>query len=413
MTYCNSQGASRVRGARLLSLILPLAALTLAACKRGDAADAAEAPQVVTVGAENVAVVQRDTIETGPAVSGTLAPEQQANVRAEISGTVLRTYAEAGQRVTRGALLAQIDDGAVRDQVLSARTAVASARGAYEVAQRESQRAQTLLAAGAIAQRDLETAQRTADAAQAQLAGAQAQLASAEKQLGFTRVSAPFDGIVSERSVNAGDVVAPGAALYTVVEPSSMRFEASVPAERLGDVRVGAPVHFSVSGYPDRGFEGRITRVNPVADPATRQVRILVSVPNSAGTLVGGLFAEGRVASSSTEALVVPDAAVDQRGVTPVVYRVSGGRVEQVPVTLGLHDQQSERTEVTSGVAVGDTLLTGAAQGVTPGTPVTIGSVRDMPQAAQPVEGAGGRPGSGDSESAAPTPPASSASPAR
>src|SRR5690606_2853960 len=200
-----------------------------------------------------------------------------------------------------------------------------------------------------------------ADAANSQLANARAQLAAAEKALDATLVTAPFSGIVSDRSVNAGDVVTPGTALYTIVEPSTMRYEASVPAEQLGDVRVGAPVRFQVSGYPERTFDGRITRVNPVADPSTRRVRLLVSVSNSGGQLVGGLFAEGRVASRSVEALVVPDAAIDQRGVMPVVYRVDGGKVERVPVTLGLRDQQTERVQIEGGVAAGDTPLTGAA----------------------------------------------------
>lgn len=412
MTFQDSFAPSQVRSAALLVML----ALASGACRDGDAAGATEAPTVITVGEENVAIVRRDTLHTGPAVSGTLAPEQMATVRAELSGTVLETNAEAGQRVGRGTLLARIDDSAVRDQVLSARTAVASAESSYEVAQREAQRSTTLLAAGAIAERDVESAQRAADAARAQLANARAQLASAEKALDATRVTAPFTGIVSERSVGVGDVVTPGTALYTIVEPSTMRYEASVPAERLGDVRVGAPVRFQVSGYPDRSFEGRITRVNPVADPSTRQVRLLVSVSNSGGRLVGGLFAEGRVASSSTEALVVPDAAVDQRGVTPVVYRVNGGKVERVPVTMGIRDQQTERVQITSGVAAGDTLLTGAAQGITPGSPVAIGKVRDAPPAGQPVGAPAGQPTGGAAAPAAtapsaPTPaaPASSA----
>lgn len=379
MTFQDRIASSHVRSVVLLSAL----ALATGACDGSDAAGAAEAPAVITVGEENVAIVRRDTLHSGPAVSGTLAPEQVATVRAELSGTVLGTHAEAGQRVERGALLARIDDRAVRDQVLSARTAVTSAEGSFEVAQREAQRSATLLAAGAIADRDMESATRAADAARAQLANARAQLASAEKALDATRVTAPFTGIVSERSVGTGDVVAPGTAMYTIVEPSTMRYEASVPAERLGDVRVGAPVSFHVSGYPERQFDGRITRVNPVADPATRQVRLLVSVPNTGGRLVGGLFAEGRVSSRSIETLVVPEAAVDQRGITPTVYRLRGGKVERVPVTMGMHDQQTERVEITSGVAVGDTLLTGAAQGVTPGSPVTIGKVQDAPPTGQ------------------------------
>ena len=96
-------------------------------------------------------------------------------------------------------------------------------------------------------------------------------------------MKAPFSGIVSARQVSAGDIVQIGAMLYTVVNPATMRLEASVPADQLSAVHVGAPVDFSVNGYPGRAFTGRITRINPVADPATRQVRIIASLPNASG----------------------------------------------------------------------------------------------------------------------------------
>ena len=75
-------------------------------------------------------------------------------------------------------------------------------------------------------------------------------------------------------------------------------------------IKVGSPVSFNVSGYPDRTFEGKITRVNPIADPTTGQVRVAVSLPNAANNLVGGLFAEGRVASERRNVLVAPTSAV-------------------------------------------------------------------------------------------------------
>ncbi|HEY0970780.1 MAG TPA: efflux RND transporter periplasmic adaptor subunit, partial [Gemmatimonadales bacterium] len=238
---------------------------------------------------------------------------------------------------------------------------------------------------GAIAERDAESARRQLDAALSQLASARAQLAAAQKQLSGTRVQAPFAGVVSERRVSVGDVVAPGAPLFTVVDPRSMRYEASVPAERLGEVRVGAPVHFAVSGYPGRTFVGRVTRVNPVADPSTRQVRLIVSVPNEGGRLVGGLFAEGRVDAERRVALVAPMAAVDQRGVTPSVYRVRNGVVEQVPVEVLLRDEATERVALEGALAAGDTLLVGAAQGITPGTPVRISQPGSTPADTSPA----------------------------
>jgi membrane fusion protein (multidrug efflux system) len=136
-------------------------------------------------------------------------------------------------------------------------------------------------------------------------------------------------------------------------------------------------VSFTVSGYPGRTFTGRVTRVSPVADPATRQVQILATIPNAGNTLVGGLFAEGRVASESRTGLVVPATAVNERGIAPMAMRLKGGAVEQVTVQIGLRDAASEVVEVTGGLAAGDTVLVGAAQGISAGTKVTVRTVND------------------------------------
>src|SRR5258708_39878900 len=119
--------------------------------------------------------------------------------------------------------------------------------------------------------------------------------------------------------VNAGDFVAPGNPAYTIINPSTMRLEASVPAEALSAIRQGAPVEFSVNGYATRRFIGRISSINPVADPSTRQVRVIVTIPNQGGTLVSGLFAEGRVSAESRTSAGVPPTAVRQRRGTAIL----------------------------------------------------------------------------------------------
>jgi RND family efflux transporter MFP subunit len=220
-----------------------------------------------------------------------------------------------------------------------------------------------------------------AAAAQAALEDANSRLASAEKAYRSTTVTAPFSGVVSERPVSAGDVVQPGTPLFTVVDPSSMRLEASVPAEQLALIRVGVPVIFTVSGYPGRQFVGHIIRINPTADPTTRQVRIYVSIPNAGRTLVGGLFATGRMSSATKMGLVVPQAAVDVRGTTPSVVRVRQGKAEKVQVQIGITDKSSETIEILAGLQAGDTLLLGAAQGITPGTMVRISAPPAAPVA--------------------------------
>ncbi|HEX8695010.1 MAG TPA: efflux RND transporter periplasmic adaptor subunit [Longimicrobium sp.] len=360
-----------VRGAAAFVLA---AALALAGCgKEGDAAEA-KAPEAVVVGPENVLVVQVEELRTGPALSGTLRAEREAQVRAEVGGTVLEVYADKGQAVRAGQPLARIEAAALRDAVLSAQSAVRTAEQSVTVAQRNAERTESLARAGAVAERDLETARWNVTNARGQLADARARLASARQQLGNTSVRAPLGGVVGERPVSAGDVVAPGAALFTIVDPGSMRLEASVPAAQLGAVKPGAAVRFTVSGYPGRAFTGTVERINPSADPSTGQVPVYVQVPNQEGTLVSGLFAEGRVEAEARQAILVPANAVDERGVQPSVLRLKGGRAERVPVQLGSRDPESERVEVLGGITAGDTLLVGAALGTTPGTPVRVGA---------------------------------------
>jgi membrane fusion protein, multidrug efflux system len=339
----------------------------------GPEVEGSEEADALAVGPESVVIVKHDGISTGPIISGTLETERSATVRAEIGGSVLGTFAEEGQPVGAGQLLARIDDAAVQDALLSAQSGLRSAENSVEIAEREASRAERLAAGGAIATRDAELALNQLSTAHAQLADAVARLSQAQKQLDATRVRSPLDGAVSERAVNAGDVVAPGAALFTVIDPSRMRLEAAVPSEQLGSLSVGTPVEFEVRGYPGVVFRGTIERINPAADPATRQVPIYVSVPNVGNRLVAGLFAEGQVERESRDALIIPMSALDETDAAPTVLRLRGGLTERVNVQLGVRDPETERVEIVAGLAAGDTLLTGAARTITPGTPVRIG----------------------------------------
>ena len=367
-----------------VAVLLGLSALVaVSACSKGDDAAAAERAknEAMVVGPENITVATNGAIMTGPSISGTLEPEREAVLRAQVSGSVLQTYADQGQAVNAGAVLARIDASGIQDAYTSARAGLVAARNAADVAAKDLARNQKLLAAGAIAERDIDQSRRSSIAAQAALEDANSRLASAEKAYRSTTVTAPFSGVVSERPVSAGDVVQPGSALFTVVDPSSMRLEASVPAEQLASIRIGVPVNFTVSGYPGRQFVGRITRINPTADPTTRQVRIYVSIPNAGRALVGGLFANGRMSSATKTGLVVPASAVDVRGSAPTVMRVKQGKAEKVQIQIGLSDQSSETIEVISGLVAGDTLLLGAAQGITPGTAVRVSAPVAVPAA--------------------------------
>jgi membrane fusion protein, multidrug efflux system len=378
---------------------LPSVLFVLNACgeKKEAAAETPAANPVQTIGPDNVAIARTDTLRSGPPISGTLVADREARIRAEVAGAVLQTFVDQGQRVAAGQTLGRIDAGVLNDVALSARSGVTQARVAAQQAERELGRSRTLVAAGAIAARDVEAAERGNLAAQAALADAQSRVASAEKNLRNATIRAPFAGVISEKSVNPGDIVAPGAALFTVIDPRSLRLEASVPTSALGDVRVGAPVTFTVNGFADRTLEGRITRINPAVDPQTKQVRLLASVPNERGQLVSGLFVEGRVDAQKRVGVLVPEQAVDQTAVVPYVMRLKGGKVDRVEVALGVRDQSKEVFEITSGLLAGDTVLLGAARGISVGTSVVVSAPRDATvQGASAVAPAAGRGSASD-----------------
>lgn len=349
-----------------------LIALVLGGCgdRQIETRQAATAEPML-IGRENLAIAAMTELRSGPPISGSLAPSVEATVRSEIMGPVERTFTEEGKRVRKGALLARINDTSVRDAYLSARSSVRTAESALQNAKRNGERASRLAQAGALADRDLETALQQQTSAEGTLADAQARLASAQQQLSHTQVRAPIDGIVSERQVAAGDVVQVGGEMFTIVDLRTLRLEATVPAEEIERLRVGTPVEFEVTGF-DRRFTGRIERINPAVDPATRQVRIYVAIPNPEQTLVAGLFAQGRVATDARRAVAVPVTALDQRGTSPLVHRLNGGTVQSVAVNLGVRDEAAELVEVRSGLAEGDTVLLGSAQGIADGTSVRV-----------------------------------------
>ena len=221
-------------------------------------------------------------------------PDDQRYARAARSSSGTRS--NFGFRVTdacrsrqaafsAGEIIATIDNTALTDAVTSAKNAVTNAESSVALTKREQQRQETLLKSGAISEQSVDQSRQNAVSAEAGLAQAKSLLATAEKQLGYATVRAPFSGVVSEKSASIGDVVQQGTALYTIVDPTTLELQGTVPANALDIVRIGLQVAFDVTGYPDRNFVGTIARINPTADPTTRQVRIYAEIPNKGKSL--------------------------------------------------------------------------------------------------------------------------------
>lgn len=231
---------------RRLARLSPLVVIALAACSKPPAEEAAVVPPV-QVAAEQVAVVDSLEVESGPSLSGTLMAERSAQVRSQMSGTVLALYVQEGQAVSAGQAIALMNTTVAAEQARSARSALRSAQVQSQLATRNAERAATLLKAGAIAEIAMRKAPgRRRRRLRRRWPTRRGELASAEKLLRDGTVRAPFAGVVSELPVNVGDVVQGGAGgatpLATVVDPSELALEASVPAEHLGGIKRGAKV---------------------------------------------------------------------------------------------------------------------------------------------------------------------------
>jgi RND family efflux transporter MFP subunit len=347
-------------------------AVSTAACGGADTDASPPASAAVQLSPQNVATATVAELVSGPAVSGQLTPAREATVRAQVGGSIVNLTVDRGQPVRGGQVIAQLSSRDLDEAFSSAQAAVRSADTALTVAQSEMQRTESLVKGGALAARDLEQARNAVANAEAQLAAARAREKAVWQQRDDTTIRAPFGGIVSERAANIGDVVAPGAAIATIIDPSSLRLEALVPSDQIAQVQPGAQVRFNIRGLPGQTVIGLVERISPTADPITRQVPLFVSLPNVDGKLIAGLFAEGRVDASRRVGVVIPQAALDETGPVPTVTRIRDGKAERVAVQLGIRQAETERVEILSPLEAGDVVILGSAKGVAPGTPVTI-----------------------------------------
>jgi len=326
----------------------------------------------ITLAATDVATVAPMTIEDGVALTGDLHPIETIDVRARIEGDLQAVYVREGDQVGGGQLLARFEASEQESSRASAEADRAAANAELANAQWTLEQNQSLFKAGAIPERDLKNSQQAVVTGRARLAAAEARLRASGNQARDTRVVAPASGVVEKRLVDGGVHLARGAPMFTIVRSGTLELAAAIPARQAAAVRVGQVVHFVADA---RRFDGKVARVSPTIDPATRAVTVYVQVPNPGNTLRGGTFATGRVVSRTlTDVLAVPSAALrqGQEDGKPFVYRIDGKTLNPAPVQLGAIDEQQAVAQVTEGLQAGDKIVVGNVGTLGRGMQVTI-----------------------------------------
>ena len=351
----------RNRTLRQLGLVVSVITLLgLAGCGKGAAGDKPEkeATAKMLIAPEDVVTVSTNALASGPSITGSIEPERRADMRAEVSAVVLAVLKENGDPVKRGDLIVRLDQTSIRDSLTAAEASARAADQAYEQAERQFQRMTTLQKTGVVSTQQVEDVEIRRNTAQSDRASARTRMVTARQQLERTEVRAPFDGIVSDRKVSAGDTAAIGKELIKVIDPTSLRFEGLVSADSIGQVKAGQHVWFKIHGFSTDEFTGVITRVNPAANVTTRQVEVLVAFDDAKKQPnVAGLYAEGHVETQSSATLSLPSASIVKEGDSAFAWRVNGAKLQKVALTLGDRDARTGAFALRGGLAEGDKVL--------------------------------------------------------
>src|SRR6187402_233721 len=352
--------SNRILRQASLAAAVVISVFSLAGCGKGAAGKTADAEKQapMLISPEDVLTVSSNAMATGPSITGSIEPERRADLRAEVSAVVLAVLKENGDPVKRGDLLVRLDQTSIRDTLTAAEASARAADQAYEQAERQYQRMATLKQTGVVSTQQLEDVEIRRNSAQSDRAAAHTRVVTARQQLERTEVRAPFNGIVSDRKVSAGDTAAVGKELLKVIDPSSLRFEGLVSADSVGQLKAGQHVWFKIHGYSTNEFTGVITRVNPAANITTRQVEVLVAFDDaSKQPNVAGLYAEGHVETQTSATLSLPGASIVREGDNAFAWRVNGEKLSKVALTLGDRDARTGAFALRGGLAEGDKVL--------------------------------------------------------
>lgn len=360
---------------------------------RGTGGGGRQSPSVV-LGANDVYTVSRGTIESTTQLSGDLRPIEEIVVRARIEGDLTAVLLREGEPTRVGTVLARFDTTEIAAALISAQADLLAAKGETATANWNLEQSRELLKAGAISEQALRAAEQAALGAQARQAAADSRLRSAELARRDAQVVAPAAGTISQRFVQSGERVSRGAQLFTLVRDDTLEFTAAVPARAASVVRAGQEVRFTADG---RDFVGRVARVSPAIDPASRSVAIYVRVPNRNGDLKANAFASGRVVSNERrDVLSIPLSAIrnSRADDNEFVYKVDGSEIAVAPVELGGTDDARGMVEVVSGLSENDRVIVGNVGTIGRGMKVQI-----LNADSQSRRGGGGARGGGQSKS--------------
>jgi RND family efflux transporter MFP subunit len=379
----------------LFGLVIAGLALTEVACDRSEATKPAAAPAPAPAIAVSLATAEQRSLPGGVDVTGTLMADAQTDVAAENEGRVLAVNVERGSVVKAGAVLARLDGEDSKHQLLEAEAIAAQtmaklglapgaafdpaktpdarkAQATMERAEADHVRYEKLVDGGFVSRESYELRRAEALTARAQydaeintarqlyqtLLAQQARIGVARKAANDAEVRAPWDGLIAEKHVQAGQWVPRGGKIATLVRTDPLRVELAVPETGVASIQRGQKVEFHVQAHPDRTFQGSIAYVGPSVRMESRALVVEALVPNKDGRLSPGLFATARIVlPSARPSVIVPMNAVRTEAGVSTAFVVKNERAELRLVQLG-RELPGELIEIQRGIVAGEKVVT-------------------------------------------------------
>jgi len=322
-----------------------------------------------TVSNVSVIIAQQTRVPDWLEVVGTVRAAQTSQIASQILGNIVEIRAHEGDRVQSGQVLAILDDAQSRSAADQATAALNSAEKDLSAAESDLtlagttlKRYQQLYEKKSVSPQEFDeikaryqSAEARRDMARAGQAQANAALAQARTSLGYTRLRAPFAGVVTEKKADAGMLASPGMPIFTIEDTRSYRLEAAVDESELRHVRIGQVSPVMIDALENVQLSGKVIQIVPAADAASRSFLVKVELPADA-RLRSGLFGRARFPRGERQALLIPRTSLVERGQLQGVYVIDANQIAGLRyVTLG--NSAGEQIEVLSGLEEGEKLV--------------------------------------------------------
>lgn len=328
-------------------------ALLLAACGKPEPAHSTSSPTLPTAQVR-VQPAQIATQPTMEVIVGTVRAKTRATLEAKVSGRIEKMPVVLGQRVKAGELVARLDAAEIKARL-------EQAQASLEQAERDWKRISSLFQSQAVTRAE-------SDNAEARRRGAAASVAEAEAMMRYVDVVAPFDGVISRKWADLGDLANPGKPLVDLEDPSALQVDADVPESIAAPVQIGARLAVRLDGASNP-LEGAVAEIAPSVDPASRTVRIRLDLPAAPG-LIPGRFARVLIPTGENATVAVPASALVQRGQMEIVFVITNQQAHLHLVKSGKRD--GAHVEILSGLDAGETVAVEGAAQLADGQPVQV-----------------------------------------